>query len=74
MAKHFVRIKQEFYIDAIIDINKNETNNSIYNRIKDHIDNNGGAESIIVLGGNITFEKLKRKPTEEDEDTYECID
>ena len=74
MAKKFVRIKQTFYVDAIMDIAKGETSESIQQRVEDHLESNGGAETVIVLGGNVTTEVLKRKPTLADEDSYECID
>ena len=72
--KEFVRIKQTFYVDAIIETTEDEDDISIYKRIKEHLKHNGGAETVICQGGDIDFKRLKRKPTEEDEDTYECID
>ncbi len=72
--KKFIRIKQSYYVDAIIDVAKDEDMNSIENRVETHIKENGGADSIIVLGGDITVQILKRKPKLSDEDKYECID
>ena len=72
--KQFIRIKQTFYVDAIIEVAEDEDDVSIHKRIKEHLKHSGGAEAVINQGGDIDFKRLRRKPTEEDEDTYECID
>ena len=76
MAKKFVRVKQTYYVDCIMDIKDGETEQHIYDRIHEHCINAGGFENVIVQDGGITF-KVKwfhETPTKKDEDTYEVID
>lgn len=72
--KKFVKIKQEFWVTAIMDIPEGESEEKTLQRIEKHCENEGGAENVITLGGEITFKTLRRKPTEKDEDNFECID
>ena len=74
MAKKFIQITQTWRTTAIIDIPKGETEEETLKRIKSHIENNGGPETIICLGGEIEFSKMPGTPTSDDEDSYECID
>ncbi len=72
--KRFIKIEQKFFTTAIIDIDDKESDESILERIMEHCDNNGGAEAVICMGGDISFEYLPKKPTKKDEDRFECID
>jgi len=74
MPKRFVRIKQMFYVDAIMDIGPDETEESIKERVFRHLENNGGANTVINQGGDISLRIGIMRPTKADEDAFECID
>ena len=71
----FVEIKQTFNITAIMNIADDETNESILKRIKKHLLEN---PDFICMGGDVTFSLLPDMspyiPTDEDKDSFECID
>lgn len=73
--KKFVRIQQTFTLQAIMDVEENETDEDIARRVKEHCKANGGAETVICCGGDITAQVYNgATPTIEDEESYECID
>ena len=72
--ERFVKIQQTYTLMAIMDVEDNETEDEIVARIKEHCDRNGGTESVITCGGDITAQVIDRVPDEEDYDVYECID
>lgn len=74
MAKKFVLITQTWHTTAIIDIPDGEATDKTLQRIQAHIQNNGGPETVLCLGGEIKFSVRSEKPTKEDEDSFECID
>lgn len=74
MAKRFVEITQTYKTYAIMDVDDDENYDTVQSRIGEHIKHNGGAETILCLGGEIKHKILKRKPKNEDEDSFECID
>ena len=75
MAKKFVDITQIYRVRVIMDIGKNETDESVMKRIEEHLKNNGGAETVICGDGEIGFDVVNdEKPIRSDEDDFECID
>ena len=75
MAKKFVDITQTYRVRVIMDIGKNETDESVMKRIEEHLKNNGGAETVICSDGEISFDVVNgEKPIRSDEDDFECID
>ena len=73
--KTLVRIIQTYYVDAIIDIKSDDKPNEIINKIKEHCVKNGGEETVINQGGEITYNVIKeRRYTKELEEELECID
>ena len=73
--KQVIRITQTYYVDAIIDINPNDNPKEIVNKIKEHCERNGGEETVINQGGEITYSVIKgRKYTKKLEEELECID
>ena len=72
--KKFVRVEQVFYNDVIMDIDDNESNEEILKRVMHHLKTNG-IENVICMGGNINCDVIDNvKPTDGDEDRFECID
>lgn len=73
--KTVIRIIQTYYVDAIIDIKPGDKPNEIINRIKEHCKRNGGEETVINQGGEITYTGLYRpRYTKKLEEELECID
>ncbi len=73
--KTLIRITQTYYVDAIIDIKPGDKPNEIINKIKKHCERNGGEETVINQGGEITYSVLKgRRYTKKLEEELECID
>ena len=73
MAKKIVRITQIYYVDAIMDIAEDESDENVRQRIDSHLNHNG-ADAVITQGGNIVHEVLLVNPDDYDTDEYECID
>lgn len=72
--KKFIRIEQTFYTIAIMDVEDDESISHIKERVKSHLDRNG-ADNVINQGGDIKCSIVKRiNPSDDDSDTYECID
>ncbi len=76
MTKKFVEITQTYNTIAIMDIKDDETYDDIQKRILQHINHNGGPETIINYGGKIEHRimNINRDPDKEDEQSFECID
>jgi hypothetical protein len=73
--KKIVRITQTFYVDVIMDLDTTETPEKVLNRIKEHCKNNGGEETVINQGGELSYVVLHhRRYTKKLEDKLECID
>jgi len=74
-VKKFVRIQQIHTLEAIMEVSEHETEEDLVKRIKEHCDNNGGAETVICCGGSIHADvQTDRVPTRNDEESYEVID
>jgi hypothetical protein len=67
------RVEKETVL-SYIDVEPNESEEDIIARIKEHCDRNGGTESVITCGGDITVQLTDQVPSEEDYNMYECID
>ena len=72
--KTIIHITQTYYVDAIIDIKPGDKTNEIINRIKEHCKRNGGEETVINQGGEITYNRVIGRVTKKLEEELECID
>lgn len=74
MAKICLRLEQTFYVDAIMDIGPEDTDETVKERVIKHLENNGGADTVINQGGDIAIKFRYGFPSKKEEEMLECID